>query len=389
MYQVIIHTAPSIVFGMDTVDTTGEEAKKLSLKRILLVSGPNVQKAGIVERVEKSLKSQNIEVMVKIEGRSTPEPEPKAAEEAAESAREMKADGIIGLGGGSVLDVAKMSSVLLTNPLKVRDYFGREKVPNRGIPTIMIPTTSGTGAEVTKHAIFLDEQANVKKAVASSALLPNVAIIDPMLTFSCPPSVTASAGIDAWLHAVEPYISNRTNPITDNLAINAITLITKSLARAYYRGDDLDARYDMSLGSLMAGMVLNNAGTSLVHALAYPIGGEFHISHGLSLTPLLLSCFEYIIAAKQERFKAIALAMGENVNGLSDRNAARVCLEAIRDMLLQLDLPICLNDVGLTDKSKADKWAIGAIAEQRLLSRAPRILSVEDIKKIYLNAFSR
>lgn len=388
MYQIINFATPNVIFGMDVVDQAGREAAKLGAKRALLVSGPNVQKTGSVDRVLDSLKKAGVETELKIEARNTPEPTTRIAEEVAAFAKEIKAECVIGMGGGSVLDVAKMASALITNPLRVRDYFGKEKLPSRGLPTLMIPTTSGTGAEVTKHAIFLDEETNVKKAVASSNLLPNTAIIDPMLTVSCPPTVTANSGIDAFLHAAEPFVSTMANPITDNLALNAIEMLAKWIGKAFADPGDLDARYYMSMGSLMAGMVLNNAGTSLVHALAYPIGGEYHINHGKSLTPILLACFDYIMVAKRDKFVMMAKALGENVDGLAPREAAQLCLDALEELLVRLELPTCLEDCGITDKSRVDQWAIDGHAEQRLLSRCARKLTVEDCKKIYLASFS-
>lgn len=387
MFQQIVFNTPNIIFGMDTIQQLGQQAKKLGAGRVLLVTGPNVKEAGVLEKALSSLKSESVDVEVNIQGRDTPEPATSVVEETAEVARKGNFDVIIGLGGGSILDVAKMASALVTNPGKTKDYFGREKVPKRGKPTIIIPTTSGTGAEVTKHAIFLDREVNVKKAVASTALLPNVAIVDPMLTVSCPQRVTASAGIDAFIHAAEPFLSKNANPITDAIALEAVSIITRWLGPAFADGQNLEARYYMSLGSLMAGIVLNNSGTSLVHAMAYPVGGEYHTPHGITLSALLLACFEGIMVAKQEKMVKLAMAMGENIDGLPAREAAAQALEAIRHLLQSVDLPTSLTDLNITDKTKVPRWAVEAHKEQRLLSRSPRLLSVKDIEKIYERAF--
>ena len=390
MYQAINFVTPNINFGMGAIELVGQEAVRLGAKKVLLVTGPNVKKSGATDLVLDSLKKAGVEAEVMVEARNTPEPTTSLAEEAAAFAKECAVDCVIGLGGGSVLDVSKMAAALVVNPLKVRDYFGKEKLPSRGIPTIMIPTTSGTGAEVTKHAIFLDEQTNVKKAVASSNLLPNAAIVDPMLTLSCPPTVTANSGIDAFLHAAEPFVSKNANPITDAIALKAMSTIAQWIGKAYADPDDLDARYYMSMGSVMAGMVLNNAGTSLVHALAYPIGGEFHVNHGRSLTPIMLACFRSIMVAKQDRFAQIAEALGENVIGLSQREAAELCLDSLEDLLKKLNLPTNLSDLGIENTpERIDQWAIDGYAEQRLLSRCARKLTVEDIKDIYLDSFAK
>ena len=387
MYQLIQFKTPSILFGMDTISQIGQEAKKLGAGRVLLVTGPRVKAAGILEKAVSFLKGESISVEVAVEDRDTPEPATTVVEEVAEIARKGNFDVIVGLGGGSILDVAKMASALLTNPGKTKDYFGKEKVPKRGKPTLIVPTTSGTGAEVTKHAIFLDRESNVKKAVASSNLLPDVAIVDPMLTVSCPPPVTASAGIDAFLHAAEPFLSKNANPITDAMSLEAISITSRWLGPAFADGQDLDARYYMSLGSLMSGMVLNNSGTSLVHAMAYPVGGEHHTPHGVTLSALVVACFDYIRVSKQEKMVRLGRAMGEPVEGLPPREASARTLDAIRYLIQSVGLPASLKDLKITDRGKIPRWAVEAYKEQRLLSRSPRNLSVEDIEKIYESAF--
>lgn len=387
MYKSLLFNTPEILFGIDKIYEVGVEAKKMGSKKVLLISGNNVKKNGYVEKVEDLLRNEGIEVITRLESRRTPEPTTDIPESVAKFAKEESVDLIIGMGGGSILDVAKMAAALMTNPLGTRDYFGKEKVLKKAIPSILIPTTSGTGSEVTKHAIFLDEENNVKKAVASSNIMPTMAIIDPMTTLTCPQKVTADTGFDAFLHAAEPFLSNRSNILTDNIALEAISIINKWLGPAYADGNNIEARYNMALGSLLAGLVLNNAGTSLVHALAYPIGGEFHVPHGPSLTGLVNSCFDYIMVAKQDKFARIAKAMGEVTEGISERRAAQLGLEAIDNLMRKVNLPTTLTDMDITDKSKVDRWAKEAYMEKRLLGRSARQLSVEDIKQIYLNAF--
>jgi len=387
MFKDITFKTPDIVFGNGKATEAGIEAKKLGAKKVLFITGPHIKKAGIADDVIKSLEAESIEVEVDIQGRETPEPTTELAEDTGRLAKEKDVDLIIGMGGGSIMDVAKMAAALQTNEGRVREYFGKGKVKNKGIPTIMMPTTSGTGAEITKHAIFLDEETDVKKAVASSALLPDTAIVDPLLTVTCPASVTASSGLDAFIHAAEPFVSKMANPLTDAIAVKAISLITRWLGPAYSDGEDIEARYNMALGSMLAGFVLNNSGTSLVHAMAYPLGGEFHLRHGVSLSVILTSCFDYITVARPKKFIQMAEAMGENVEGLSDRKATKVAIEAVEHLVRSVDMPASLTEVDITDRSKVDQWAVDAHAEQRLLSRCVRNLSEEDIKKIYNNAF--
>ena len=388
MFKNIVFQTPTIIFGIDTVKQLGEQAKKLGAGRVLLVTGPRVKKAGLLEKTQSYLEAEGIEVEVNVQDRDTPEPATEVVEATAAIAREGKFDVIIGLGGGSILDVTKMASALVTNPGVTQDYFGREKVPLRGKPTIIVPTTAGTGAEVTKHAIFLDREINVKKVVASSNLLPNVAIVDPVLTVSCPPAVTASSGIDAFIHSAEAFLSKNANAITDALALESISIITKWLGPAFADGQDMEARYQMSLGSLMAGVVLNNSGTSLVHAMAYPVGGEHHTPHGVTLSALLIACFEYVAVAKAEKMAALARAMGEPIDGLAPREVVERVLDAIHYLIKSVDLPASLMDLGISrEKTNIHQWAVEAHKEQRLLTRSPRVLSVEDIELIYKNAF--
>ncbi len=388
MFQNIVFQTPTIIFGIDTVKQIGEQAKKLGAGRVLLITGPRVQKAGLLDKAVSFLKAEGITVEVNIQDRDTPEPATEVVEGTAAIAKKGNFDVIIGFGGGSILDVSKMAAALVTNPGTTKDYFGKEKVPKRGTPTIIVPTTAGTGAEVTKHAIFLDREINVKKVVASSNLLPNVAIVDPVLTVTCPPSVTASSGIDAFIHSAEAFLSKNANAITDALALESISIITKWLGPAFADGQDMEARYQMSLGSLMAGVVLNNSGTSLVHAMAYPVGGEHHTPHGVTLSALLIACFEYVAVAKAEKMAALARAMGEPIDGLAPREVVERVLDAIHHLIKSVDLPASLTDLGISkEKTNIHQWAVEAHKEQRLLTRSPRVLSVEDIELIYRNAF--
>jgi len=237
--------------------------------------------------------------------------------------------------------------------------------------------------------MFLDDESNNKKGVVSAYLMANISIIDPMLTITCPSDITASAGFDALLHAAETFVSKGANPLTDPLALQAISIIAKWIGPAYADGSNLDARYYMAMGSNIAGLPLNNSGTSLIHCLAYPVGSEYHFNHGKSLTPIVLACFDAIMVAKQDRFVQMAAALGEDVKGLAPRDGAQRCLDALKELMIRLDLPICLNDLGINDQSKVDQWAIDAHANRRLLSNCARDLSVDDIKKIYLASFSR
>jgi len=207
------------------------------------------------------------------------------------------------------------------------------------------------------------------------------------LTVSSPRKVTSASGFDAWLHAAEPFVSKNANPVTDVIALEAVKITSKYLGTAWSDPNDLEARYQMSLGSLMAGLVLNNSGTSLVHALAYPIGGEYHAAHGVSLSVLLIACFKAIAASKGPRLVRLAEAMGENMEGLSVREGVEVALDAMAAFMKSVELPICLEEIGITDRTAVSRWAEAGWNERRLLGRCARDLTVEDIAKIYEDAF--
>ena len=206
---------------------------------------------------------------------------------------------------------------MMTNEGDIQDFFGVDNVPKRGLPTIMVTTTSGTGSEVTRMAVFTDRDANLKRVVSAQNILADLAVVDPNMTQSMPPAVTAATGIDAFIHAVESYVAVNASPLTDNIALEATRLISENLGPAFARGGDMAARYNMALGSLMAGITLNNAGVGAVHALAYPVGAEYHLAHGPALTVIFPATMRSISIACLTKYRNLAEAMGINVEGLA------------------------------------------------------------------------
>ncbi|WP_277949813.1 iron-containing alcohol dehydrogenase [Priestia endophytica] len=295
-------------------------------------------------------------------------------------------DLLIGVGGGSVLDATKVLSIMLTNQENVRDLVGIEKVQNAGISTILVPTTSGTGSEVTYNAIFTDVRDKVKKGIVSPYLLPKVAIVDPALTLTVPPSVTAATGMDALVHAVESYTAIRAGELTDGIALQAIKLISRSLRKAVYNGKDVKAREDMAMGSLLAGISLGNAGVGAVHALAYPLGGKFKVPHGVANSLLLPFVMKYNVVADLEKFAEVAKALGENIEGLSLREAANCTVYALTQLAQDIGIPSSLKDVGVTAED-IPNLAEEASKIDRLLNNNPRWLTVKEIEKIYEEAY--
>ncbi len=384
MFQTMRFRTPVIIFGMNVVNLIGEEARKIGGKDVFIITDRGVVEAGLLEKVLDPLKNEkiNFEVFDQVE----PEPPLENLMEAFRKAKSCKVDLFIALGGGSAMDMTKVVSAMMVQEADVRDLFGVEKVTKPGLPTIMVPTTSGTGSEVTRMAVFTDKAENLKKVVSSHALTASVAIVDPMLTVTMPPKVTASTGIDAFIHAVESYVAINASPITDPIALEATRLIAENLGPAVANGQDLRARYNMSLGSLMAGITLNNAGVGAVHALAYPVGAGYHVPHGVANVVTFAPTMDYISIANIPKFVNLAKAMGEPVEGISSREAAARGIKAMNDLAERVGLPCRLRDIGATP-DKIPSMAMAAFKEKRLLGNTPRQLTEEDLRKIFENSY--
>lgn len=263
---------------------------------------------------------------------------------------------------------------------------GTDKVPGRGLPWIAIPTTAGTGSEVTPIAIVTDRANHLKVGVVSPFLLADAAMVDPCLTLIAPPHITAATGMDALTHAIESFTSPKATPQTDLFALRAIGLIARSLRQAVWCGADLQARTDMAYGSLFAGVALANAGVGAVHALAYPLGGQFGITHGVANSLLLPYVMEFNLVGDVDKYAAIAEALGEPVVGLSTRAAAARAVEAVRTLSVDVAIPQRLRDVG-TSEGVLDGLAEAAVQATRLLDNNPRKVSLKDARALYQSAF--
>ncbi|SIS13493.1 Alcohol dehydrogenase, class IV [Peribacillus simplex] len=377
-------TADTLITGTGSIAQIGEQAKKLNATKVIIITDKIIRQTGLLSKVTEPLAALGFKADIIDD--VVPEPPFENLEQMVTHMEGKGYDLLIGVGGGSALDITKVLSVMLTNKGNVRDMVGIEKIENPGVPTILVPTTSGTGSEVTYNAIFTDTRDMVKKGIVSPYLLPKVAIVDAELTLTLPPAVTAATGMDALVHAVESYTAIRADELTDGIALQAIKLISRSLRKAVYNGKDLKAREDMAMGSLLAGISLGNAGVGAVHALAYPLGGKFKVPHGVANSLLLPFVMKYNAVADLEKFSEVAKAMGENVEGLSLREAADRAVQALAQLSEDVGIPASLKDVGVTPSD------IPALAEEaskvdRLLNNNPRWLTVKEIQKIYEEAY--
>jgi alcohol dehydrogenase class IV len=379
---VHFQTAGEIVFGEGCFMRLGGLAARLGLRRVALVSSPSLVQQGVVAEAMRLLEQEGIKGVLVAQIKTEPALELLETLSAATNAEHP--DGIIGIGGGSVLDAAKLLAVRCTTAKPIREMLGIGQVETAGIPTILVPTTSGTGAEVTPNAIVTLPEEKLKVGVVSPYLYPRLAVLDPLLTVSLPPAVTASTGMDAFTHAIESYLSNKANPISDTYALESMRRISRSLEAAYRRGDDLQARTDMLLGSMYGGMALSCSGTAAVHALAYPLGGSFHIPHGTANAMLLPHVMRFNHDAVADRLSDVASAMGLKSDGQAAPNgkAGERVVSALEDWIKSLGIPQELSSFGM-ERSDLAELALAASRVTRLLNNNPKPMTVADIESIY------
>jgi len=361
------------------------EVKKFNAHNILIVTDPLLKEIGLTDNVEKPLIEKGYTTTIYTD--IAPEPPLAISEKLVDFTRKHPFDLVIGVGGGSALDLAKLAAVLAKHDGKVADYLnltGTKTLDNKGLPKILIPTTSGTGSEVTNISVLsLD---TTKDVVTHDYLLADVAIVDPALTISLPSKVTAATGVDALTHAIEAYVSVNANAVTDALALQAIRLISQSIRTAVHNGQDKQARTDMSYGSYLAGLAFFNAGVAGVHALAYPLGGQFHIAHGDSNAVLLPYVMGYIRQSCEKRMKDILDAMGISSSYLSQEEASYKCVDALQKLVQDVKIPSTLQGFNIP-ASALEQLTEDATKQTRILARSPMPLEREDIYQIYQAAF--
>lgn len=376
----LFRTIPRIVMGPGALKQLAHEAGALKAKKILIVTDPGLIEAGLVQQAQAVLEKADIKYAVF--GDVEADPRYEIVADCVAMIRRENADLIVGFGGGSAIDIAKVSAVMAANEGPIAEYFGIDLVPQAGLPTLIIPTTAGTGSEVTPIAILSDHTEKLKKGIVSPYLFPSTALLDPELTLGLPAHVTAATGMDALIHAVESYTSKNATSISDMLARQAMQLIAKNIRTAYADGSNLAARSNMLEGSLLAGMAFTNAGVTAVHAFAYPIGAEFHIPHGVANSIMLVPVMEFNILGNLEKFGAIAEYLGENTCGLSQREAAHAAVDAMRTLTADLQIPDHLSEFGIKDQD-IPALAEGVMKVTRLLANNPRTLTQKDAEAIY------
>ncbi len=370
-----------LVFGNGCASQFADDFLATGLKRIFIVTAKPI--LAVAQPLINSIEEKGFSVSIwdDING----EPTTKIFYNALKACKESNSDAVIGIGGGSVLDVAKAITALLDSNQDIYDAFGIGKVLCRKKYLACFPTTAGTGSEVSPNSIILDEKENIKKGIISPYLVPDASYIDPLLTISVPPNVTASTGMDALIHCIEGYANLFAHPVTDTYALQGIRLISPSLKRAYDDGNDIEARAKMALGSMFGGLCLGPVNTGAVHALSYPLGSEFHVPHGIGNSLMLMHVMKFNLPAMPERYAQIALAMGiEPAN--SDIETSEKGLKRLIQLFSECKIPTKLSEIGIPINA-IERMAKSAMTVTRLLKNNPIQLKLEDAIRIYTEAY--
>lgn len=388
-----------IVFGNGAINQLDGILQRLNAKNILLITDPGIKKAGIADKVVNLLTAADYNVVVY--DKVIPEPPVQSAIECFEFAQsQMNTDAIIGLGGGSSIDLAKVVALLRAHGGNPLDYVGEHLVPGPIAPLVAIPTTAGTGSEVTSVAVLTDTENNIKAGISDNYLRPAVALLDPELTVGLPPYVTACSGIDALSHAIEAYTAKPFNhinaegpmlfqgsqPISDALAMKAIELVAENLTLAVHQGSNLEARANMLLASLLAGMAFSNAGTAAAHALAYPIGGLVHAPHGEVTGLLLPYVMEFNASVAPKKMAWIAQAFGIPAEGKSEAEYALEASRAVLQLVEEIGLPTRLSQIGIKEEDLAD-IAAKSLPVARLIRNNPKTPTQPGFEALLRKAF--
>lgn len=370
----------NVVFGAGSISRLPEELKSRGLNRVLLASDRGLEAAGMVKRLEDVLTSSGINYVPFLDIEANPSTE--TVDRGTQLFRENNLEGIICLGGGSPMDTAKAIAVLITNGGKIQDYEGAHKVKAPVTPLIAIPTTAGTGSEVTSFAVITDRSKNYKLTVFSYELIPGLALLDPELITTLPPLVAASTGLDALTHAIEAYVSLAASPFSDAMAEKAMGLIGGNIRSFTANRTDIDAASGMLLGSMFAGIAFSWARLGNAHAMAHPLGGFFNIPHGIANAVLLPVIMEYNALADNGKYEKIFnyIKDGKTVNGFTPN----VLVDEIKQLSAMLGIPENLSELGVTSESVHD-MAVDAMKSGNILVN-PRQTTLKDVEELYLRA---
>jgi len=383
MKGFVFNAPTTVVFGSGSVASISGQVSRLGCKKPLIITGPRIGSSSLLDELRRPMEESGLEF--RVYDRVSPEPPAETIAEAVSVIRQGGYDLLVGFGGGSTMDFAKIASILAVHDVRIEDMAGNDRVPAKGLPTIMVPTTSGSGSEVSPVAVLSFPDQGMKRGIASRRLIPDAALVDPALTLGLPAEITANTGVDALIHGVESFLSVKANPLSENLSLMACENIARNLVRAVRSGDDIEAREGMSLGSLTAGLAFSMAGTAAVHALAYPLGGQFHVPHGAANAVMLRPLLEFNLPACLERFARLAMAFGVAIPG-DLQGSSEAFIRLVIELSEKAGVKTHLRDLGIPREALAT-MAEAAMEEVRLLENNPRVLTREDAERLYSEAW--
>lgn len=376
------HLPTKIQFGEGIINQTAELIGQISeKKRVLIVTDPGIERIGLVDRLKVLLAEQGF--VIEVFNQVQPNPKDVDCIDGGEAAKEFKAEIILAVGGGSVIDSAKAIAVLHTHGGRPQDVEGRGKIRTEVTPIVVIPTTAGTGSEVTRSAVITDTKRKFKMTIKDVKLAPRLAIVDPEITYALPPALTASTGMDALVHAIEAYTCKLANPISDALALGAMRHIYPNLRQAVHQGQDRNARYHMMVGSLIAGMAFSHADVASVHCMAEAIGGKYDTPHGVANSMFLPYVTEFNASADLAKHAEVARACGIADERSSNQEATLQLVEALKQLSIDIQIPT----FGSLPEANPDDFE--ALAEASFLNGSTPSNAREISKKDYLQLFHK
>lgn len=373
---------PEIIFGKNAIEQVGESCLRLGAKNVLIVSDPGVISAGWMEKVISICKRTGLRYTTFHQ--ITTNPKDYEVELGVNVYLENHCDAVIGVGGGSALDVAKAIAIITSNGGDICDYEGVDQIRHPLPPMVMISTTAGSGSEVSQFSVIVDSKHQKKMTIVSKSLVPDIAIIDPYTLVTKDPNLTASTGMDVLTHAIEALVSIAATPLTDVQAKNAISLVAQYLRPSVASKTNEEAKNAMAMASLQAGLAFSNAILGAVHAMSHAIGGRFPMSHGEVNAIFLPYVMEYNLIASPKRFMNIAELMGQDVRGMTEVEAGKKAIKQVKELSKDIGAPQRLSEMGLTEKDISSMSQIAL--EDACMITNPRDMTLRDIEYLFSQA---
>ncbi|MDY0141744.1 MAG: iron-containing alcohol dehydrogenase [Bacteroidales bacterium] len=383
MTKFVFQSTPKLIFGENSVDLLTEEMLGLQVANAFFICDPVIKTLSFWDKITKELQKKDFKYSVFDSIISDPDYD--IADAATKEALKTNCDIIIGVGGGSALDIAKIVSISSVTGESCKELMNKKDIAQKGCPLILIPTTAGTGSEVTHISILSDNKEQTKNGLVSPKLYADIAILDPIITLSLPPNITAFSGLDAIIHALEALTSRLANPFTDILAFEALKVLYDNILDAFNDGQDIDARTQMLYGSMLAGKAFANSSVGAIHAFAYPIGAEYHIPHGLANSIMLTPVLRFNLSATPDKYAKAARAIGIDTLGITNLAASELLLTKLDKLVDELKISRFLRFYGVS-KSDIPRLSEKVMKITRLLNNNPQKISLKDAENLYLEA---